>query len=82
MAQPPADWLVKIDSPVRDEVLPAEYVTAREINALAEPGDLAAVCRWPGQRRFALALMGRRRDALWRPHAGLKALRFGPPRIA
>ena len=35
-----------------------------------------------GQRRFALALMGRRRDALWRPHAGLKALRFGPPRIA
>jgi hypothetical protein len=24
----------------------------------------------------------RQRDALWRPHAGLKALRFGPPRIA
>jgi hypothetical protein len=43
MAQPPADWLVKIDPPVRDEVLPAEYVTAREFNALAEPGDLAAV---------------------------------------
>jgi hypothetical protein len=42
----------------------------------------AATWTFSGQRRFALALMGRRRDALWRPHAGLKALRFRPPRIA
>jgi hypothetical protein len=54
MAQPPADWLVKIDPPVRDEVLPAEYVTAREFNALAEPGDLAAV------RKALLRLISRR----------------------
>jgi hypothetical protein len=42
MAQPPAAWLCEIDAPA-EEVLPSEYVVAREMKALHESGDLAAV---------------------------------------
>jgi hypothetical protein len=80
MAQPPADWLVKIDPPVRDEVLPAEYgpewgKTRHRLRASSAAGMGSTPTGFlTDQRRAVLGTS----DALTR----IERVRYLPPRQA